>query len=221
MITTVNDLAKCLNEKGWCDVLVIDFRKAFDKVAHLYLLKKLHHHGIHGTLLLWLKCFLTDRLQYVTLNNQRSHITLVASGVPQGTVLAPLLFYCISMIFPVEYVPKWNYADDVLLHSHIKSEADCQSLWEDLEALVQWAHVWQMDFNFQKCELLRITNKKNPLVFNYCIASKPIRQVSHTKCLGVTIANDLSWNKHVPKVTNKARQANNFYIITYASVQII
>ena len=83
---------------------------------------------------------------------------------------------------------------------------------------MQWAHVWQMDFNFQKCELLRITNKKNPLVFNYCIASKPIRQVSHTKCLGITIGSDLSWNKHVQKIINKARQANNFYIISYASV---
>ena len=100
--------------------------------------------------------------------------------------------------------------DDVLLYSHIKSEADCQLLQEDLEALVQWVHHWQMEFNFQKCELLRITNKMNPLVFNYCIASKPIRQVSHTKYLGVTIASDLSWNKHVQTITNKARQANNF-----------
>ena len=56
---------------------------------------------------------------------------------------------------------------------------------------------------------LGITNKKNPLVFNYCIASKPIRQVSHTKYLGVTIASDLSWNKHVQTITNKATQTNN------------
>jgi len=102
------------------------------------------------------------------------------------------------------------YADDVLLYSHIKSETDCQSLQEDLEALVQWVHDWQIELNFQKCELLRTANKKNPLVFNYRIASKPIRQVSHTKYLGVTIASDLSWNKHVQTITNKARQVNNF-----------
>ena len=63
LITTVNDLAKCLNEKGQFDVLVLDFHKAFDKVTHLHLLKKLHHYGICGTLLQWLKCFLTDRSQ--------------------------------------------------------------------------------------------------------------------------------------------------------------
>ena len=67
-----------------------------------------------------------------------------------------------------------------------------------------------MEFNFQKCKLLKITNIKNPLVFNYYIASKPIRQVSHTEYLGVTIASDLSWNKHVQIITNKARQANSF-----------
>jgi len=84
----------------------MDFRKAFDKVAHLHLLKKLHHYGIRGTLLLWLKYFLTDRSQYVTLDNQRGHITSVGSGVPQGTILALLFFYCISMIFSLEYIPK-------------------------------------------------------------------------------------------------------------------
>ena len=72
-----------------------------------------------------------------------------------------------------------------------------QLLQEDLDALVQWAHIWQMEFNYQKCEFLRITNKRNPLVFDYCIESVPIRQVSHTKYLGVTITSNLSWNNHV------------------------
>jgi len=92
-ITTINDLTKYLNEKGHCDVLLLDFREAFDKVPHAPLLKKLDHYGIHGALLPWLKCFfLTNRSQYVTIDNQRSHPTTVALGVPQGTVLAPLLF---------------------------------------------------------------------------------------------------------------------------------
>jgi len=137
--------------------------------------------------------FVTDRLQYVTLDNQRSHITSVASRIPQGTVLAPaitfLIIYQWSSLSNTQIRSKVKlYADDVLLYSHIKFEGDCQLLQEDLEALVQWAHNWQMEFNFQKHELLKIiklTNKKNPLVFNYCIASKLIRQVSHTKYLGL------------------------------------
>ena len=63
LITTINDFAKCLNEKSQCDVLLLDFRKAFDKVPHARLFQKLHHYGIHGALLLWLKSFLTDRSQ--------------------------------------------------------------------------------------------------------------------------------------------------------------
>jgi len=101
----------------------------------------------------------------VTLDNQRCHITPVASEVPQGTVLAPLLFLLYINGLPSRVRSKEKlYADDVLLYSHIKSEADCQSLQEDLEVLMQWVHDWQIEFNFRKYELLRITNKKNPLV---------------------------------------------------------
>ena len=77
------------------------------------------------------------------------------------------------------------------------SVADCHALQENLDALAQWARIWQMEFNPSKCEFLRITNKKNPIVFNYRIEAAPIVQVSHTKYLGVTISNNLSWNVHV------------------------
>ena len=79
------------------------------------------------------------------------------------------------------------YANDVLLYFYIKSETGCHALQEDLDALAQWARIWQMEFNPSKCEFLRITNKKNPNVFNYCIKTVPIAQVAHTKYLGITI----------------------------------
>ena len=82
---------QCLNERGQCDVLLLDFCKAFDKVPHSRLFYKLHHYGIRGTLLTWIKNFLSNRSQRVILklDNKQSDIL---SGVPQGTVLAPLLF---------------------------------------------------------------------------------------------------------------------------------
>ena len=81
---------------------------------------------------------------------------------------------------------------------------------KDLDTLMQWAHTWEMEFNYQKCEFLRVTSKQYSVIHNYHMDSIPIRQVSHTKYLGVTIANNLSWNKHIQTITNKARQFNNF-----------
>ena len=211
LITTINDFAKCLNEKGQCDVLILDFRKAFDKVPHARLFKKLDHYGIHGALLHWLKSFLTNRSQHVVLDNQKSHPTPVTSGVPRGTVLPPLLFLLYINDLPSRVRSRVRlYADDVLLYSYIKSETDCHTLQEDLDALVEWARTWQMEFNPSKCEFLQITNKMNPTVYNYHIEATPIVQVEHTKYLGVTISRNLSWNEHIQRITNKAKQVNNF-----------
>ena len=92
LITAVNDFAECLNEGGQCDVLTLDFSKAFDKVPHAWLNQKLSHYGIRGLILTWLQAFLTNRSQRVIVDNMKSHATHVLSGVPQGTVLAPYYF---------------------------------------------------------------------------------------------------------------------------------
>ena len=82
LITTINDFAECLNQGGQCDVLALDFSKAFDKVPHAHLFYKLHHYGVHGALLSWLQAILNNRSQVVALDNQKSHPTAVLSGVP-------------------------------------------------------------------------------------------------------------------------------------------
>ena len=95
-------------------------------------------------LLSWLKAFLTDRSQYVILNNMKSYATSVLSGVPQGTVLAPLLFLIYINDLPTCVQNKVRlYADDVLMYSYINSKDDCISLKKDLTALEQWSHKWQ------------------------------------------------------------------------------
>ena len=129
LIITVNDFADCLNKGGQCDVLALDFSKAFDKVPHACLYQKLSHYGVRGSILSWLKAFLTDRSQYVILNNMKSYATSVLSGVPQGTVLAPLLFIIYINDLPMCVQNKVRlYADDVLIYSYINSKDDCISL---------------------------------------------------------------------------------------------
>ena len=96
------------------------------KVPHARLLYKLQHYGIRGELLSWIESFLTDRSQYVILDNCKSHQTPVSSGVPQGTVLAPLFFLLYINDLPSQVCSKVKlYVDDILLYSYIRSEEDC------------------------------------------------------------------------------------------------
>ena len=100
--------AECLNKRGQCDVLVLDFSKAFDKVPNARLYQKLCHYRMCRSILSWLQAFLTDRSQYIISDNMKSYATPVLLGVPQGTVLAPLLFLiqpykvCIFMFYNQE-----------------------------------------------------------------------------------------------------------------------
>ena len=114
----MNDFAECLNQRGQCDILLLDFSKAFDKVSHLLLYHKLAHYGVQGSLLSWLKSLLSLRSQYIILDSHKSDTTQVLSGVPQGTVLTPLLFLIYSNDLPLSIHNKIKlYADELLLYS--------------------------------------------------------------------------------------------------------
>ena len=141
------------------------------KPSYFHLFHKLQFYGIPGPLLTWIMNFLTDRSQQVILDNKQSTSSNVLSGVPQGTVLAPLriLFLIYINDLPLHVSNKVRlYADDVILCSYIHTE-DCHNLQMDLDSLAQWSHKWQMSFNSRKCEFLRIKNKKNFITFTHSI----------------------------------------------------
>ena len=148
LIITLNDLLESFDNKDQVDMVILDFSKAFDTVPHQKLLHKIRNYGIDGKINLWLEQFLTNRKQRVLVDGDFSCFGDVLSGVPQGTVLGPLLFLLHINDLPSNVKSQVRlFADDCLLYRKIKSEEDQLQLQKDLVALELWASTWGMNFN--------------------------------------------------------------------------
>ena len=160
------DWTNILNKgKGQIDVIFLDFSKAFDVVPHHCLLMKLYMYGITGKTHRWIEDFLGNRTQEVVVNESKSERGMIKSGVPQGTVLGPLLFLIYINDIESQITSSIHlFADDSALYRPIYSESDSLSLQEDIFKLQKWANTWQMAFNVNKCKLLRITYRKSSVI---------------------------------------------------------
>jgi len=197
----LEDRALNLNAKSQTDVILLDFSKAFDKVSHRLLLSKLQYYGIAGQLLGWISSFLSGRTQRVVCGGQSSDPVNVASGVPQGSVLGPLLF----LLFINDITHHLSstcrlYADDCILYRCIDSQSDIDALQEDLKQLEIWEEIWNMKFNIDKCMVLHVTLKRNPILSEYSLHGHNLKTVSKAKYLGVLLDSRLSTNTSTPHV---------------------
>ena len=213
LILAIQDLAKSLDSRAQSDVILLDLSKAFDKVPHARLLYKLDFYGITSTTHNWIRNFLKDRSQQVVLEGVTSETSEVTSGVPQGSVLGPLLFLLFVNDLPEYVSPNTKvrlFADDCMLYRDIKTEADATQLQEDLTSLERWEKDWLMDFNPKKCQVLHVSKKKKPITFRYTIHDHTLDSPDSAKYLGVHLAKDLSWNQHANAVAKKASSASAF-----------
>ena len=187
------------------DVIYLDFQKAFDKVPHKRLLLKLQAHGIGGILAKWIESWLTDREQRVVLNGCTSSWSAVHSGVPQGSVLGPLLF--VIYINDIDVTIGSNllkFADDAKVFRSVSIPAEIEILREDLRNLFSWSKDWQMLFNVEKCQVVHF-GFNNPKV-SYTLADHKLKEVSEVKDLGVIIQEDLKVSQQCSKVIRTANQ---------------
>ena len=140
----VSNLDRALNRNHrQTDVIIMDFAKAFDKVPHRRLLYKLDYHGIRGFTHKWITSWLSARSQKVVLDGQASDPGPVLSGVPQGSVLGPVLFLIFINDLPENIRSSVRlFADDCVLYRNIKSPMDCQILLDDMNSLAQWETDW-------------------------------------------------------------------------------
>ena len=136
LILTVQDLAAALEENVQMDAILLDFSRAFDKVSNQRLTIKLDHYGIRGNLLQWMKSFLANRTQQELVEGHTPSPAPVTSGVPQGTVLGPLMFLIYINDLPLKVSSTaCLFANDSLLYQRIKSPEDARILQEYLDKL--------------------------------------------------------------------------------------
>ena len=208
LIEFVHDIAYNMQEGIQNGVVVMDFAKAFDKVAHNRLLYKLSSYGVKGNTLGWIGSFLCGRSQKVVLEGKSSSSVPVLSGVLQGSLLGPVLFLIYINDLP-EYVSNSAvrlFADDTRLYLTIHNSSDCDKLQEDLNNLERWESDWQMSFHPEKCEVIHITTKKTPILHTYSLHGHILSSVPKIKYLGVHISQDLKWNSHINSTSLKANQ---------------
>ena len=168
--------------------------------------------GLNSYIIAWLSDYLTSRKQRVVVDGSISSSTEVLSGVPQGSILGPLLFLIyINGITDVELAPGSRlvlYADDVLIYSAVSCPSDYQLLQGDIDAICDWSTVQYLTLNPQKCKFMTISRKKGPssTSFTLKLNNSVLEEVEQFKYLGVMLCHNLSWSPHISAICAKARK---------------
>lgn len=209
LLQVFDAIGQNLDKNIQTDVLYLDFAKAFDSVDHGLILRKLDLYGVKGSMLDWFRDYLTGRMQRVVVDGAASSWSSVTSGVPQGSILGPMLFIIFINDLP-DVIPEDTkaeiYADDTKAYRSITSEDDAQHLQHALCNLATWSNNNNMKFNASKCKVLTVSRKKQPVSFNYQLGSTNLLHVQREKDLGVVVTRNLSWDPHIHSVTTKANK---------------
>ena len=170
-------------------MVFLGFCKAFDSVPHERLLYKLKKYGIRGTLLELYRNFLTNRRQRVVVRGTYSEWSNVKSGVPEGTILGPILFLIYINDLPYCVLSSVKlFADDTKVYRKLSDvTVDSLMLQSDLDQMSNWARMWQVTFNPDKCEVMRITHHRDTSVPTYNFFRKPLKVVHKFKDLGPVV----------------------------------
>ena len=199
------------NKKFGCGIF-IDLRKAFDTVNHDILLKKLEHYGIRDTSLSWFKSYLTNRKQYVYINGESSQLRDISCGVPQGSVLGPLLFLIYINDLPniSEVLNFYLFADDTNIYYEAGSMKQLESVInKELKKLYTWLIVNRLSLNIEKNNFIVFHPYNKPVKeqITLKIHKKAIAEKDDIKYLGVMIDSTLTWKSHIDKVSKSISRA--------------
>ena len=206
LLEVMEDFNNFIDNRDDIDVIYLDFRKAFDSVPHERLARKLQEHGFAGNVLNWIKDFLANRTQRVKVGNEYSEKGNVISGIPQGSILGPVLFTIFINDLPdnIESTCK-VFADDTKIYNTPRNNDIIQ---RDLCKLEDWSHKWQLHFNTAKCKVLHIgkTNPEMDYKMKLGDSHISISKCEQEKDLGVTFDKYLSFDVHINNAISKANK---------------
>ena len=208
LLMTLQQWFEFLDNNVPMDAIYMDFKKAFDSVPHERLLIKLKGYGIRGNILNWIRAFLSNREQYVKVNNAKSDTLPVTSGVPQGSVLGPTLFiFFINDLPSVTDTPMTIFADDTKASDKAQTEEDQIKNQNCIDNMVRWTLKWLLGFNLSKCGVLHV-GKNNPQM-DYTIGfggdKINLEKSESEKDLGVHIDPLLKFEKHYEETIKKTK----------------
>ncbi|KAL0818556.1 hypothetical protein ABMA28_008995 [Loxostege sticticalis] len=212
LLTFTNTLFETVDDGVQMDAVYTDFKKAFDKVDHELLLDKIAFNGIRGNLLRWFSSYILNRSQKVVINGYQSGSVSVTSGVPQGSILGPLLFIIfINDIKECFQNSKFLlYADDLKAYKPVKTIEDCVSFQNDLDKLSAYCVTNKLQLSIPKCHYVSFTKNKNVLHFDYKLCDTALVRVHDLRDLGIQLDSKLHLNIHVENIIKKAYRMYGF-----------
>ena len=187
--------------------MFLDFSKAFDTVDHAILLSKLNHYGIRCPALTWFQSYWSGRQQFVTYNGVQSSMKVVKCGVPQGSILGPILFlmYINDLANICRNTLPFLFADDTnLFISGSNLHQIEEMLNQELQEISHWLKDIELSLNIKKTHYMLFTNKKStkPCI-SVDIDGHSIDAIEYTRFLGIYIDNKLNWKKHIAYISGK------------------
>jgi len=205
------------------DVVYLDFAKTFDKVPHQQLIEKVE--GISGNVLGWLKAWLSARQQLVCVNGQKSSWKAVSRGVPQGSVLGPILFQIFINDLDSTLISSiLKFADDTKLFGRVNTDIDREVLQRDLHHPTEWSEKWQMQFNTlntAKCVIMHFGSSNKE--FDYYMDNQKLAAIKEVKDLGIAITGTLKPGTQCQQAYAKASRALGLIArsISYKSPEVL
>ncbi|XP_055643865.1 uncharacterized protein LOC129780031 [Toxorhynchites rutilus septentrionalis] len=197
-------LVEQMDKRCQVDSIYFDFSKAFDKVPHGLAIRKLNHLGLPSWITEWLSSYLAGREAFVKIGNARSRMYSIPSGVPQGSILGPLIFILfVNDLTGCLKSGKLLYADDLKMYRTIHSVLDCCALQADIDELTRWCSANGMQLNITKCKSTTFTRCQTSISFNYKIASNNVERVNCIRDLGVILDSKLKFDEHISTTATK------------------